>query len=198
MPLLEGEEQHFEFLDQVRVPGFNLIGGEHQGWQVVNTVYEQEHGGRGQVAPADSETDSLVEYVKESKRNGGRLGESSIVRQETASAYLGFHVSSILGKRTHSLYTQRVEMTYEGSLQNLARAEASELNHQRVRDVMGMYAMLGTQDALAPHGGVQAVPQVPGCGSSNITKLIIARRIGISRTRERAFATPATATKYST
>ncbi len=197
MPLVHGNDQHFEFLDNVRVPGFNLIAGDHQGWQVVNTVYEHEHGGHGQAAPRDAVVDSLVTYVKETQRNGGRLGEDPLVRQATASSYLGSHVTSLLAQRTFWLYNQHVEMTYEGSLNGIARYEFTEATSQRVRDVMGMHALLGTRDPKAPHRGVQGVAQIIGCGSPNIGRLIIARRIGISRTRERAFATPATATTHT-
>ncbi len=197
MPLLEGPEQHFEFLDNVRVPGFNLIGGDHQGWQLVQTVYEHENGGRGQAAPRDEAVESLVSYAQQTQRNGERLGEDSIVRQATASAYLSDHVTSTLAKRVYWMYNQRAEMSYEGSISRVVNSHFKETNGQRVRDVMGMYALLGAQDPLAPHGGVQAVPQIPGCGSVNIQKVIVARRIGISRTRERAAPTPSTATNLT-
>ena len=197
MNLVHGGEQHFDFLDNVRVPGDHLIGGEHQGWQVVQTVYEHEHGGRGQAAPADEVVENLVEYVKATTRDGATLGSDPILRQATAGAYLDFHVHSLLTARTHGMYRERMDMSYEGSLQNLVRSEYQERNSQRVRDTMGMWALLGTHDRLAPHGGSQGVAQIIGCGSPNITKVTIARRIGISRTRERAAPTPATATKHA-
>ena len=197
MKLVHGDAQHFDFLDNVRVPGDHLIGGDHQGWQVVQTVYEHEHGGHGQAAPRDEVVDSLVTYVKETRRNGGHLGEDPIVRQAAADAYVGAHVSSLLTKRTHWRYNQRLEMTYEGSLTGIVRSDRSEQTSQHARDVMGMHALLGTHDPKAPHRGVQGVAQIIGCGSTNIGKLIVARRIGISRTRERAASTPATATKYT-
>ena len=64
---------------------------------------------------------------------------------------------------------------------------------------MGMYSMLGVDEPRAPFGGQPEVYQRssltgahPG-GTIEIQKVIIARRLGISRTRERAAATPATA-----
>ena len=57
---------------------------------------------------------------------------------------------------------------------------------------------MGSHDPYAPQGGVQEVEQrvrfirQHGAGTKNIAKVILARRIGISRTKERAAVTPAT------
>jgi hypothetical protein len=68
---------------------------------------------------------------------------------------------------------------------------------------MGMHALLNGKDARALFKGQPEVYQRatltalhPG-GTLEIQKVIIARRIGISRTQERAAPTPATATSYS-
>jgi alkylation response protein AidB-like acyl-CoA dehydrogenase len=193
MHLVHGSEQHFDFLDNVRVPGDHLIGGDHQGWQVVGTVYEHEHGGRGHAFFKDEVVDNLVSYVKDTKQNGEALSSDPLVRQETAGAYLDAHVQSLLNGRTHWMYNEKAEMTYEGSLNGIHRSDYSERNTYRVRGIMGMGALLGTREPAAPHGGAQGVSQIVGCGSNNIGKLIVARRIGISRTKERAAPTPATA-----
>ena len=39
--------KHTIFFDNVRVPAFNLVGGENNGWQVATTHLELEHGGGG-------------------------------------------------------------------------------------------------------------------------------------------------------
>jgi hypothetical protein len=66
-----------------------------------------------------------------------------------------------------------------------------------------MYALLDGKDSLSPHKGAQEVNQrvMAGqnhaAGSTNIARVILARRIGISRTRERAAPTPSTAGSYT-
>ena len=47
MKLLPSSRKQAIFLDNVRVPGDHLIGGVNQGWQVMGTHLEFEHGGRG-------------------------------------------------------------------------------------------------------------------------------------------------------
>jgi alkylation response protein AidB-like acyl-CoA dehydrogenase len=197
--LLVGEEQHFLFLDKVRVPNSNLIGGEHQGWQVGSTSRENEHGGRGRAAPKDAVVDNLVVYAKETKQNGETLGKDPVVQQATMESYLDAHVQAILLKRTYGMYTTRQEVVYEGNLANVHGRESSLRVASRVRDVMNMSALLDTKEPGAPHGGAQEgnqrqkAGQNHGGGSTNIIKVILARRIGISRTKERPAVTPATA-----
>ena len=41
MTLLNGQLEWAVFMDNVRVPGDHLIGGDHQGWQVTQTTLEQ-------------------------------------------------------------------------------------------------------------------------------------------------------------
>ena len=136
--LLTGDEQHFLFLDNVRVPGDHLIGGEHQGWQVGSTSRENEHGGRGRAFPRDEVVENLVVYAQDTKQNGGNLGKDPVVQQETMDSYLDAHVQALLLKRTYGMYQNREEIVYEGNLANLHGRESSLRVASRVRDVMKM------------------------------------------------------------
>ena len=200
--LLMGSEQHFVFLDNVRVPGDHLIGGDHQGWQVANTSLEQEHGGRGHAFPEDDRLDSLLKYVRHTERDGRTLGKDQVAQQTTMQAFLEAHVGRLFAGRTYWAYRNQMEVTYEGNESSVWMREYSLRNATRIRHVMGMYALLGTKDPLAPEGGIQEVDQRfragqnHAGGSTNIAKVVLARRIGISRTKERPAPTPATATTY--
>ena len=200
--LVNGSDQHFVFMDNVRVPGDHLIGTDNQGWQVSNTSLEQEHGGRGQAFPRDLSADNLASYMQEHRQNGESPGGDPILQQTTVSAYIDAHVSTLLAKRTYWMYQNRVEINFEGNLANVFQRMYSLRNVIRVRDVMGMYALLNTKEPRGPHGGAQEVEQRSRAGqnhaggSTNIAKVVLARRIGISRTKERAAPTPATATHY--
>jgi alkylation response protein AidB-like acyl-CoA dehydrogenase len=195
--LLNGHDQHAIFLDNVRIPGDHLIGGDHQGWQVASTTLEQEHGGRGQAFPRDEVVDDLVTYAKNVN------GSDPMVQQVTMDAVIDAHRDSLLAKRTYWMYQSRLDINYEGNVANVHGRESSLRIASRVRDVMGMYALLGTKEPGAPHEGAQEVNQRGRAGqnhaggSTNIAKVVLARRIGISRTQERPAPTPATATNLS-
>jgi len=199
--LVNGAEQHFIFLDGVRVPGDHLIGGDHQGWQVANTTLELEHGGGGTAFPRDVVVDDMMEYARTTKRDGSTVGKDPVVQQAAAQAYLESHINGLFAKRTYWMYQAHKEIVYEGNESSVWGRESSLRITSRVRDIYGMYAMLGTRDPRAPHGGEQEVFQRSRAGqnhaggSTQIAKVVLARRIGISRTKERPAPTPSTAVK---
>lgn len=199
MDLLSGDDQSTFFFDNVRVPGDHLIGGEQQGWQVTQTTLEVEHGGRGQAYPQDEALDNLLEYVKTAPSNGGVVGGDPLIQQEAASAYIDSHVHGLMNLRNYGMYRARQEMTYHGSQTSMFGKLYKIKNADRARDIMGMYSLCGTDEPRAPFGGEPEVYQrgslvgAHPAGTVEIQKVIIARRIGVSRTRERAAATPSTA-----
>ena len=203
MNLVNGHSQHFIFMDDVRVAGDHLIGGDHQGWQVAGTTLEQEHGGRGQAFPRDRLVENMVSYVQETKRGEEGLGKDPLMQQVVLDGYLEAHIYNLLAQRDFWMYQNRMEMSYHGPESNVHSRVYSLRNGRRVREVMGLYAQLDGKDPRAPFEGQPNVYQRSvfardhGAGSLNIAKVIVARRIGISRTQERAAPTPATATSYS-
>ena len=202
MALLNGSNQHFIYMDEVRVPGDHLIGGEQDGWQVVRTTLEQEHGGRGQVFSRDEGLEELLRYVRETRRHGQPLGGDPQVQLSTVESFLDSQVHRLLELRNYSMYTNRVEMTYHGSQSALWRKEFRMRNADREREVMGPYALLSRQDPRAPFSGAPeyrqrwSLTQAHPGGTIEIQKIIVARRLGVSRTQELAARTPATATAH--
>ena len=199
MDLLSGDDQSVFFFDNVRIPGDHLIGDAQQGWQVTQTTLEVEHGGRGQAFPQDEPLDNLLSYVRNTEREGEALSADPLVQQEAASAYIDSHVHSLMNLRNYGMYQARQEMTYQGSQTSMFGKLYRIKNADRARDLMGMYSLCGTEEPRAPFGGEPEVYQrgslvgAHPAGTVEIQKVIIARRIGISRTRERAAATPSTA-----
>jgi len=75
------------FFDNVRVPAFNLIGGENEGWKVATTHLELEHGTGGRIA-RNWLVDHLFEYCRENKRNGQPLTKDPEVRDKLIDIYV--------------------------------------------------------------------------------------------------------------
>ena len=195
MDLLPGNRQKHVTMTNVRIPGDHLIGGETQGWQVHGTHLEAEHGGGGSSLGRDELVDNLTSYVQDKNTKDSESVDP--VKQNTAvDAYLESHVDSMLGKRAFWRYQAGLGNTYEGNVHNVHNRVGGLRNSVRVRDVMGPYALLDSEDKRAPHGGMEEVDQRSSAGqrhaggSTNIAKVILARRIGISRTKERPAPTP--------
>ena len=121
-----------------------------------------------------------------------------MIQQLVGEAYIDSHIDALLARRNYWMYQGRHDMSYEGSQSELFRKVFRMKNAERVRDVMGMYAMLSMGEELAPFRGQPEIYQRyslswshPG-GTPEIQKVIMSRRIGISRTKERAAVTPST------
>jgi len=200
--LLVGHDQHAIFLDNVRVPGDHLIGGDHQGWQVASTTLEQEHGGRGQAFPRNEVVDNLLDYTRDTKHNGGSVGSDPVLQQKTMEAVIDGHRDQLFAKRTYWMYQSHMDINYEGNLSSVHTRDSSLRIAGAVREVMGLYTFLDTKEPNVPHGGAQEPNQRSRAGqnhaggSTNIARVVLARRIGISRTQERAAPTPSTATSH--
>jgi alkylation response protein AidB-like acyl-CoA dehydrogenase len=202
MNLLNGHGQNVIFMDNVRVPGDHLIGGDHQGWQVMQTLLEAEHGGRGRAFPRNEVLDNLMGFVKKTQSNGSTLGSAPLIQQASMGAYIDAHINGLLLKRTYWMYQNHMEMKGESNAANVFDRLSDLRIAMTVREIMGIYAFLGTKEPGAPHGGAEEVNQRAKAGqrhlggSNNIAKVILARRIGISRTQERAAPTASTATPH--
>ncbi|MDO8750325.1 MAG: acyl-CoA dehydrogenase family protein [Dehalococcoidia bacterium] len=202
MNTLQGTGQCFIYLDDVRVPNENLVGGDHQGWQVMGTALEQEHGGNGTNYHEEKPIDNLVSYMQRNRKEGKIPGGDPVLQQIAAEAWNEFHSVSIMDTRVTWMYHNKIKMQWEGPVTFVYARINTLRNAARIREVMGMYALLGAHDPLAPQGGAQEVHQrnslqaQHGSGSFNISKVVAARRIGISRTREQAAPTPNTATNF--
>jgi alkylation response protein AidB-like acyl-CoA dehydrogenase len=202
MNLLMGSEQHFIFMDNVRVPGANLIGGDHQGWQVAGAALEGLHGGNSlnavqedvvfQWGPAFPWKD-MVSYLQDTDHDGESLGKDPLMEQLAMDCFMDGHVYTLFAKRNLWMYLNRKDLSYHTGESDVHRRQHDHRNMTRVRDIMGLYAQL-KDDPNAPLDGMANVSQrnemvsQHGAGSLNIAKVVMARRLNISRTQERMAA----------
>ncbi len=198
MDLLVGTRQKQVYLDNLRVSADHLVGGDHQGWQVHSTHLEAEHGGGGRAFVWDEVVEKLADYVTTVRRDGKTVGADEVVADITVDALLEARVDDLLGKKAYWLYQSRMPVQYEGNLANVHGRYYRLRNAIRVRHITKMDCLLGAHEPIARYGGFLEVRQRGSAGqahaggSSNIAKVILARRIGISRTKERAAPTPST------
>ena len=159
MNLLSGGDQSFVFLDNVRVSGDHLIGGDHQGWQVANSALEIEHGGEGSIFRSEGPVANVVRFVKE-RRSKSESSEGDIVLQQRAmEAYIEERMADVMNKRTSWTYHSKQQNGWEGPSTQFFSRESGFRIVGKIRDVMGMYALLGPKDPLAPYGGRMEIHQ---------------------------------------
>lgn len=183
-------------LDGVRVSREYMIGGETQGWRVAQTTLELEHGAAGFLVERDSVVSDVIQYCKETIRNGQPLSSDTHVQQALVDNYIDSNVHRLLGLRNYSMFNSGQTVTFHGSQNSLLRKEYALKAADRILHALGPYALTSDpkwgalQNRVEHHQRESLVSAHPG-GTLEVQKLIIARRLGISRTVERAAPTKA-------
>jgi alkylation response protein AidB-like acyl-CoA dehydrogenase len=134
-------ESHFSevFLDDVRVPAANLLGGEGDGWRIAQTTLNSERssiaGGVG-ATPA-----ALVELA----RGRGATGDP-LVRQRLVDAHIRFELLRFLRYRSQTALSQGRRPGAEASVMKLAYARFMKALTEAAVDVQGAHGLLAGPD----------------------------------------------------
>jgi alkylation response protein AidB-like acyl-CoA dehydrogenase len=132
-----------DFLDGVRAPLFNVIGGLNNGWRVAMTTLGHERGGRSTTAHLGYEREfwDLVDTARKHGKNADRL-----VRQELARAYTSVQLMRFSGLRTLAEVAEGRPPGPEASVAKLFWSEY----HKRLGEIA--MAIVGTDGLLRPDG----------------------------------------------
>ena len=181
------------YFDNVRVPAFNLIGGENQGWKVATTHLELEHGSGGRIG-RNWLVDRLFEHCRTAKRRGEPMTNDPDVRDRLIDVYVEAEIVRLLNLRNYWMRHSGANITYEGPQASYVRKTSGLRMAQAMLDILGPAGLtydkeLGAADGhMEAHSRAGIVAIHPG-GTTDIQKVIMARRIGIGReVRERAGA----------
>ena len=173
------------YFDNVRVPAFNLVGGENNGWKVAGTHLEIEHGLLRSAVREDPLTERVFEYAR--KAYGTDRGVDPGVAERLVDFYIDSEVTRLLHFRNYAWRGQGRQLTYEGPQAYLYQKRSQLAKARAVLDIMGPQALVEAPNEWAvAEGHVEAhqraaiIDQHPG-GTAEIQRVIIARRLGIGR-----------------
>ena len=130
-------ESHFSevFLDHVRVPAVNLLGGEGEGWRVAQTTLDSERssiaGGVG-ATPA-----ALVELAR-----GVGATAHPLSRQRVVDAHIRFELLRFLRYRSQTALSHGRRPGAEASVMKLAYARYMKALTEAAVDLQGAHGML--------------------------------------------------------
>ena len=173
------------FFDNVRVPAFNLIGGENNGWRVATTHLELEHGSGGSVR-RNRLVDRVFEYMRETRRDGKLLIENQDSRDLLADIYIETEISRLFGLRNYWMRHTHQPMSYEGPQSSFYRKNSGLKIAETILQMLGPYALTNdpkwdlSDEHMEVYQRSSIVALHPG-GTTDIQKVIMARRIGIGR-----------------
>jgi alkylation response protein AidB-like acyl-CoA dehydrogenase len=132
-----------DFIDGVRAPLFNVIGGLNNGWRVAMTTLGHERGGRATVQHLAFERE-YWELVEAARKRGKTA--DPLIRQELARAYTSVQLMRFSGLRTLAQVAQGRPPGPEASVAKLAWSEY----HKRLGEIA--MAIEGPDGLLRPPG----------------------------------------------
>ena len=174
-------EAHFNelFLEEVRIPHANLLGGEGNGWKVALTTLMNERAGLGFFLQVQLR-EQLDELIEEAARRG--LIEDGYVADRLGDLHMRAEILRLTAYRGLTAIERYGQPGPEGSLLKLMWSESNQLLVQLAADLLGPEALcFGSRwsyELLRARGNT-----IEG-GTTEILKNIVAERVlGLPKAR---------------
>jgi len=174
-------EAHFNelFLEEVRIPHGNLLGGEGNGWKVALTTLMNERAGLGFFLQVQLRQ-QLDELIEEAARRG--LIEDGYVADRLGDLHMRAEILRLTAYRGLTAIERYGQPGPEGSLLKLMWSESNQLLVQLAADLLGPEALcFGSRwsyELLRARGNT-----IEG-GTTEILKNIVAERVlGLPKAR---------------
>ena len=145
------------FFSNVRIPEYDRIGAEDEGWNLTRATMNFERSGAGVFAEAKRALEEIIDYVKTTKRDGKFLSENPIVRQKIAKLFIDTEVGQALAYRTTWLQ-QQGGLIFAASAASESKVFGTEFSQRMANyatEIMGLYGQL-EQSQWAPMEGTMA------------------------------------------
>ncbi len=176
------------FFDNVRVPRKNLVGELNRGWYVAAATLDFERSGINRVMAGVRLYEELVEYARETARDGRPLTALPTVRHKLAELRIEFEVGRLLAYRVAWVQAQGRIPNQEASMSKLFGSELQQRLARAGMEIMGLGGQLRPGSRWAPMAGriadyyLGAVATTIAAGTSEVMRNIIAiRGLGLPR-----------------
>jgi hypothetical protein len=137
--------------------------------------------------------EELLDYVKQTQRDGAPLGKHPAVRKNLAAIATQIEVGYMLFWKVAAMLDKGGMPSVEASALKLTATELSRSLAEAAMDIMGPYGLLmdDAQGApfrgMAPRGYLDCISATIGAGTSEIQRNIIATRgLGLPKAQEAA------------
>src|SRR5262249_22112850 len=184
-----GDERTNEvFIEDVFVPDEYVVGEVNRGFQYISQALDLERFTMFTFSPIAQRLDLLVDYVRNTERDGEPLRKDAVIRQRIAQLATDAEVARVLGLRVvaASMKGEKVPgtppPTVESSQYKLFATEFSRRLADASMDIAAPGSQLRVHTETAPMAGRAestyryTVIDTIGGGASEIQKNIIARR----------------------
>lgn len=170
------------FFDGVRIPRGSLIGEKNRGfYQVVNQL-DYERSGLERLMGNYPLFEAIIQFVKETERDGKPLSKQTLIRQKLAQLQTEFEIGRLLIYRV-------VMVMEEGRVPNIeaAMAKAYCTNFEQrlakvAMEILGLYGQLWADSkwapmlGMAPHSYLGSTGYSLQAGTTEVLRNVIAQR----------------------
>jgi alkylation response protein AidB-like acyl-CoA dehydrogenase len=161
------------FLDDVEVPVEHLIGPEHGGWQVANTVLANERG-TSFIWKEQVLCELAIDALRRECVDRG-VARDPRVRQRLAQSWIDVEIFKLHNARTLQRLGRGEQIGAESSLVKLFWAGASQRLYETATDVLGPGVLV--DDARWAHGLLDSRANSIMGGTSEIQRNILGERV---------------------
>ena len=176
------------FLNNVRVPKENLVGGKNRGFYNLMTALDYERITLVGVGGFKRMFEELLDYVKSTKHNGELLAKKQSVRNKLARIATRIEIGYMLFWRTAEMLDHAQDPNVESSILKLTATELARDMAELAMEILGPYGQLTGKSKWAPirglvaRGFLESISATIGAGTSEVQRNIIAQRgLGLPR-----------------
>jgi len=170
------------FFDGVKIPGTCLIGEKNRGfYQVVNQL-DYERAGLERLMGNYPLFDALIQFVKETERNGKTLSKDVNIRQKLAQLQTEFEIGRLLTYKVVLVMEEGKAPNIEASMAKAYSTAFEQKLAHVATEILGLYGQLIGESKWAPilgmasHSYLGSTGYSLQAGTSEVLRNIIATR----------------------
>ncbi|MFC2011593.1 acyl-CoA dehydrogenase family protein [Chloroflexota bacterium] len=170
------------FFDGVRVPATAMIGEKNRGfYQVVNQL-DYERAGLERLMGNYPLYDAIVQFVKDTERNGKPLAKETLVRQKLAQLQVEFEIGRLLTYKVVLVMEEGRAPNVEAAMAKVYSTDFEQHLAKVAMEILGLYGQL-VEDSrwapilgMAPHSYLASTGYSLQAGTSEVLRNVIALR----------------------
>jgi alkylation response protein AidB-like acyl-CoA dehydrogenase len=174
------------FFDNVPVPADCLIGEENSGWRQLMEQLAYERSGMERLMANYPVYQGIIQFVKETKRDGKSLSQDPIIRQNLAQLKVEFNVGRLFMYRVALVMDESRSPEWEASMSKVYATAFEQRLARMALEILGPYGQLKPHskwtklNGMAYHSYLSSKGYSHQAGTSEVLKNILAlRKLGL-------------------
>ena len=175
---------HFNevFFDSVRVPKKYLIGEKNRGFYQILHQLDYERSGMERLMANYPLFEALIQYAKETKRNGKPLAEEPVIRSKLAQLKIELEIGRLHMYRVAVVMDEGRAPNWESSMSKVYGTAFEQRLASMAMEIAGLHGQLSPESKWAPMSGMAYHSYLSSkgyslqAGTSEVLKNILALR----------------------